>query len=316
MRSRLGRVLINRGWCAGCSMSAFPQQHALQRHNRISAPWSRKTFLSLNRLPDRSPSAYAWNGVSRLTTPRDTWGTNRTVILIFGYRHMARQAGSVFMLFIALSFQAWMTSPVWAAECIDGDTLTVDGTKFRLDGIDAPEFNQICLNEKGQSWKCGLAVHDALAKLSANCTTVQCDDKGPDTAYHRRIGLCTAKGIDITLNEWLVREGWALNFEPYAKGRFLAAQKDAAKNRRGIWKGCFVEPTNWRHWRTDAPLMGSTCPSDAAKRIFDCLIKVSRSGKYHHPGCLSYDSTTHVVKWFCSEDEARAEGYPKAGNCR
>jgi hypothetical protein len=42
-----------------------------------------------------------------------------------------------------------LTSPVWAAECIDGDTLIVDGTDFRLDGIDAPEFNQICLDEKG-----------------------------------------------------------------------------------------------------------------------------------------------------------------------
>src|SRR6266404_2585001 len=72
-----------------------------------------------------------------------------------------------------------LTSPVWAAECIvsDGDTLTLRGTKFRLDGIDAPEFNQICLDEKGQEWKCGLAARDALANLIANCT-VRCDDKG------------------------------------------------------------------------------------------------------------------------------------------
>src|SRR6516162_11386290 len=44
-----------------------------------------------------------------------------------------------------------LTSPVWGAECIDGDTLIVDGTDFRLDGIDAPEFNQICLDEKARS---------------------------------------------------------------------------------------------------------------------------------------------------------------------
>jgi endonuclease YncB( thermonuclease family) len=217
-----------------------------------------------------------------------------------------------------------LTSPVWAAECIDGDTLTVDGTKFRLDGIDAPEFNQICLDEKGQEWPCGRDARDALAKSTGNCTAVRCEDKGSDTVYHRRIGLCTAEGLragsrlgadGVTLNEWLVREGWALNFEPYAKGRFLAAQRDAEKNRRGIWKGCFVAPTDWRHWRTNDPLMGSACPGDAAKRIFDCRIKGSRTGKYHHPGCPSYDSTTHVVKSFCSEDEARAAGYTKAGNC-
>jgi len=62
-----------------------------------------------------------------------------------------------------------LTSPVWAADCVvtDGDTLTCDGTKFRLHGIDAPELNpnQICLDEKGKEWKCGVAARDALAKL-------------------------------------------------------------------------------------------------------------------------------------------------------
>src|SRR5262245_58265690 len=74
-----------------------------------------------------------------------------------------------------------LTSPVWAAAPIvsDGDTLTVDGTQFKLDGIDAPEFNQICLDEKRQPWKCGLDARDALAKLIA-VRTVRCEDKGPD----------------------------------------------------------------------------------------------------------------------------------------
>src|SRR5215813_13387054 len=87
-----------------------------------------------------------------------------------------------------------LTSPVWAAECIDGDTLTVDGTKYRLDGIDAPEFNQVCLDEKGQEWNCGLAARDALAKLIAN-RAVQCEDKGSDR--DRRVGICTVVGMDI-----------------------------------------------------------------------------------------------------------------------
>jgi endonuclease YncB( thermonuclease family) len=211
-----------------------------------------------------------------------------------------------------------LASPIWAAECIvsDGDTLTLRGTKYRLDGIDAPEFNQVCLDEKGQEWNCGLAARDALSKLIETCA-VQCEDKGPDKVHRdRRIGICTFESME--LNKWLVREGWAVNFEPYAKGRFLRDQADAAKNRRGIWKGCFAAPTDWRHWKKQAPLMGSACPSDAASRIFDCRIKGNqRSGKYHHPGCPSYDSISakNVAKQFCSEDEARAEGYTKAGNC-
>ena len=155
-----------------------------------------------------------------------------------------------------------------------------------------------------------------MAKLIENCA-VQCEDKGPDKVYRdRRIGICTFESMQ--LNKWLVREGWAVNFEPYAKGRFLRDQADAAKNRRGIWKGCFAAPTDWRHWKKDAPLMGSACPSDAASRIFDCRIKGNqRSGKYHHPGCPSYDSISakNVPKQFCSENEARAGGYTKARNC-
>src|SRR5215470_19751401 len=90
-----------------------------------------------------------------------------------------------------------LTSPVWAAECLDGDTLTVDGTKFRLDGIDAPEFNQICLDEKDQEWKCGLAARDALVEWIAK-RTVRCDDQGPDTKYLKlRIGLCCVEGMEM-----------------------------------------------------------------------------------------------------------------------
>jgi len=94
---------------------------------------------------------------------------------------------------------------------------------------------------KGQEWNCGLAARDALAKFIAN-RAVQCEDKGPDKVHpDRRIGICTFESVE--LNKWLVREGWAVNFEPYAKGRFLPDQADAAKNRRGIWKGCFAAPT-------------------------------------------------------------------------
>ena len=88
-----------------------------------------------------------------------------------------------------------LTSPVWAAGAIvlDGDTLTLGGTKSRLDGIDAPEFNQICLDEKGQPWKRGFAARDALAKLIAN-RTVQCEDEGIDKVHReRRIGICLSR---------------------------------------------------------------------------------------------------------------------------
>jgi endonuclease YncB( thermonuclease family) len=199
----------------------------------------------------------------------------------------------------------------------DGDTLELGDTTFRLHGIDAPEFNQLCVDEKDQEWKCGLAARDALVEWIGK-RAVRCDDQGPDTKYpKRRIGLCFVEGMEM--NEWMVRQGWAINFEPYAKRRYLAAQRDAETNRRGIWKGCFAAPGDIRHWKKSAPLMGSPCSPDARARIFRedaCSIKGNRrSHKYHLPGCPNYDSTTQDVQMLCSEDEARAEGYTKAGNC-
>jgi endonuclease YncB( thermonuclease family) len=49
---------------------------------------------------------------------------------------------------------------------------------------------------------------------------VTCKDLGPDTLYRqRRKGRCSVDGID--LQHWLVKEGWAINFEPYAKSEFV-----------------------------------------------------------------------------------------------
>jgi endonuclease YncB( thermonuclease family) len=39
---------------------------------------------------------------------------------------------------------------------VDGDTLTIGATKVRLEGIDAPETDQVCLNASGVRWTCGI----------------------------------------------------------------------------------------------------------------------------------------------------------------
>ena len=42
-----------------------------------------------------------------------------------------------------------------------------------------------------------------------------------------------AEGDSVSLNQWLVQQGWALNFEPYSKGRFKLDEDDALTNGRG-----------------------------------------------------------------------------------
>jgi endonuclease YncB( thermonuclease family) len=234
--------------------------------------------------------------------------------------------------------------PGWAAEGMvdqitDGDTLVLGGTSFRLDGIDAPERDQVCLDENGAVWACGTGARNRLTELTAK-RAIRCEDKGPDHAYpnSRHIGICSVDGDATTLNQQLVREGWAVNFEPYAKGRFKADEDDALANRRGQWKGCFATPRDFRRWnKGTAKMLGSTCstgndtperdklfPDDPAMPS-GCSIKgkvslraqlTGNRGIYHMEGCRDYQRTKHPNRWFCSEEEAKAAGFRKAFTCR
>ena len=161
-----------------------------------------------------------------------------------------------------------IASPGWAAEATitDGDTLIWKGTTYRLDGVDAPETDQVCLYEKGAAWSCGIEARDQFRKFVEK-RAVQCEGKTYDTVYrNRRIGICRIEGEPTTLNQWLVRVGWALNFEPYAKGRFKADQDDARDKSRGLWKGCFAPPQTARvgaripprYWVQPAPTARSS----------------------------------------------------------
>ena len=146
-----------------------------------------------------------------------------------------------------------MVGPGLAADIAvtDGDTFRLDRTIYRLDGIDAPEIDQTCLDQGGEVWPCGVAARDRLSAYIGS-RAVRCDDKGLDPASkHRRIGICSIEGETATLNAWLVREGWAIRLEPSATGRFAAEElthartgancgKDALQNRASLEDGISI----------------------------------------------------------------------------
>jgi endonuclease YncB( thermonuclease family) len=231
-----------------------------------------------------------------------------------------------------------MVGPSLAAEIVvtDGDTFQLDRTIYRLDGIDAPEIDQTCLDRSGEVWPCGVTARDRLSAYIGK-RAIRCEDKGPDPVYkHRRIGICSIEGEATTLNAWLVREGWAIKFEPSAKGRFAAEEADARENRRGLWNGCFAEPRDLRGWNHNgARLIGGGCQAGHENRtrvklfLVDtamppgCPIKaklalraVGYEGIYHLPSCGSYRRLRRANRWFCSEEDALAEGFRKALTCR
>ncbi|HEX9238643.1 MAG TPA: thermonuclease family protein, partial [Xanthobacteraceae bacterium] len=126
------------------------------------------------------------------------------------------------MRFSILILAALSASQGWAASTIvrDGGTVQVAGVTYRLDGIDAPELDQICIDEHADPWTCGVEARDQLANLIGG-RQVRCQDLGLGTTYKKRhIGICTVEGESASLNQLLVRQGLALNFEPYARGRF------------------------------------------------------------------------------------------------
>jgi endonuclease YncB( thermonuclease family) len=225
-----------------------------------------------------------------------------------------------------------------AAEAIitDGDTLLLNGRPYRLDGIDAPETDQVCLDENGSVWACGIQAREELKKFVGK-RHVRCDGKKFDTVYRNRLAaVCLVEGETMSLNQWVVQSGWALNFEPYAKGRFKNDEIDARQNSKGLWKGCFAPPQSARRGsKSTASLLGAACSKDEVKvrdLLFPadpamppgCSIKAKSAvrahvtghrGIYHLEGCRSYGRLKKPERWFCSEDEAQAEGFRKAFTC-
>jgi endonuclease YncB( thermonuclease family) len=232
-----------------------------------------------------------------------------------------------------------LTSPGWAADAVikDGGTIQLAGTTYRLDGIDAPELDQICVDDHADPWTCGVEARDRLARMTAR-RDVRCRDLGADPTYgKRRIGLCTIEGETASLNQTLVREGFALDSGPAAKGRFKADETAAKDALAGLWKGCFAAPQEFRHWQKTTPLLGASCRTDKDRELRDivfpadtamppgCSIKAKFAvrarvtgnvGIYHLQGCRSYAGLTKPERWFCSEEDAQAAGFRRAYNCR
>ncbi len=219
----------------------------------------------------------------------------------------------------------------------DGGTLQLGNVTYRLDGVDAPAFDQLCIDEHADVWTCGVEARDQLTKLIGD-RQVRCDDLGADPTYKkRRIGACGIEGETTSLSKMIIRSGFGLNVETSATGRFQADQGRATEDRQGLWKGCFIAPQEFRLGKKDAPLLGGACRSDRDREIREalfpedlvmpgsCNIKgkyavrarvTGNLGIYHLQACRSYPGLGNPDRWFCSEDDAQAAGFRRAYNCR
>lgn len=180
---------------------------------------------------------------------------------------------------------------------VDGDTLKIGATTYRLNGVDAPEHGQRC-----GTWDCGAEATDTLVEITKG-RDITCDPVGQD-GYGRIIATCFADGTDI--GGTLIDKGLAWAFVKYSD----AYARDEARARSrgvGIWSGRFEPPWAFREarWSAAAETAPQSCPIKG---------NISRNGHiYHTPWSPWYDRTridaARGERWFCSEAEAVAAGW-------
>lgn len=138
------------------------------------------------------------------------------------------------------------SSTCWAydlqgrASVIDGDTVEIHGARIRLEGIDSPEGGQLCKRNEKQ-WICGGDAAFALA-YRIGSAPILCRGAERDR-YGRLLATCYLGREN--LNEWMVRQGWAVAYRHYSTA-YVGAEDDAKKARRGLWAGEFQMPWDWR----------------------------------------------------------------------
>ncbi len=160
---------------------------------------------------------------------------------------------------------------------IDADTVDIDGVRFRLFGIDAPESAQTC-RTWGRIWDCGAVATEVLM---SRVEGMSCEGSETDR-YGRMIGVCGSGGED--LNAWLVANGWALAYRQYSED-YVNEEEQARSNKRGMHRGEFIEPWRWRQGErmeeedTFAPITSGQLNVDA---LVDRMLRGNDPDVYGH----------------------------------
>ncbi len=204
------------------------------------------------------------------------------------------------------------------ATVVDGDTIEISGQRIRFNGIDAPEGTQRCNDTFGRSYACGREFANALDEFMAASRPVTCKFVEWDQ-YDRFVGDC-ARADGKSVQNWLVANGYALDWPRYSHGAFSGQEKAARASKRGVWQGDFQKPWEWRASQRDQAAPAASSPAVSLVGQSGCNIKGNISAKgeciYHVPGQKFYSQTKISAgkgeRWFCSEAEALQAGWRRS----
>ena len=141
---------------------------------------------------------------------------------------------------------------------VDGDTVILGNEKIRLEGIDAPEMDQIC-SRNGVKYNCGRSSRENLRQL-ARKGTMRCKAWQRDK-YERLLGRCFIGDLDV--NSRMVSDGWALSF-----GGYFSEEAKAMKNGKGMWDGKFQRPRDWRKFKAGGTIFDDVPHDNNSKNLW------------------------------------------------
>ena len=210
---------------------------------------------------------------------------------------MTRVLGSLALLLLWAGFAQGATAII-----VDGDTLILGDTRYRINGIDAPEAGQNCLSERGKKWACGDAATNALYDLTVG-RDVRCEELATD-GYGRTIARCYVGRTDLA--QEMVRLGMAWAFLKFSD-EYEADQNTAKRAKRGIWRGESQPAWDFRadRWNVAAQKAPNGCPIKG---------NISQNGRIYHPPWSPWYGRTKIntakgERWFCDEAEAVKAGW-------
>jgi endonuclease YncB( thermonuclease family) len=151
---------------------------------------------------------------------------------------------AIAMVLSALRFTGLLSGETGNARALDGDSLRIGEREFRLHGIDAPELDQSCGDGESGAWPCGREARDLLRSLVRGNVT-RCIPVDTDR-YGRTVADCSVGGL--SLNEEMIRQGFAIAYIRHSR-RHELLEREARAARRGIWRGPFETPGDWRERR-------------------------------------------------------------------